>query len=551
MISMMDWHKDFVASLLSLQETAHLFSRDEAGLADLLTGNLSRLYQVDHLYFSRIDGEKRNLLSTGKNFDHGNNPTELLESILGLCTDNPGDRERDFCIKDYDPPVFLKKRGYRISRVLRYTASFGNSCRLELIMINGNTPDLGNYLPDSLRILINPVGQAMEREQLKARLRASREEIARVIDSKSQFLGSLSHEIRSPLNGIICMGSLLRETELTEDQLDLLNIIQFSADNITRIIQNLIDLTLLTSGRVILKKETFSLITLCRNLVKNIQEEVEGKGLSLKVNIQEGIDSFHGDSVRIVQILSNLLQNAVKYTREGEIFLDISGGEDSVEFVVSDTGMGIPPEKQEFIFEEFAQLGNPVQKGQSRGIGLGLAIVKDLSEMMGGSVSVRSREGKGSSFTVTLPRPESEVPVREERSGENSLSPMEGASILVVDDDEINRLYLKTTLEGRDARIDEAHNGQEAVEKAAGKSYDLILMDISMPVMNGLDATREIRKMKKNLPVLAVTANAFEEDFKRITEAGLDDVVLKPVDEEQLMTKISTWLERKRRGTDE
>ncbi len=168
---------------------------------------------------------------------------------------------------------------------------------------------------------------------------------------------------------------------------------------------------------------------------------------------------------------------------------------------------------------------------------------------MGGDIAVRSREGKGSSFIVNLPNLVEEESSPDYPEEESPLTPMEDSCILVVDDDEINRLYLRTTLEGRGARIDEAENGQIAIEKVAGKKYDLILMDISMPVMNGLDATREIRKLKKNLPVLAVTANAFEEDFKRILESGLDDIVLKPVDEEQLMVKIATWLERRRRET--
>lgn len=436
-----------------------------------------------------------------------------------------------------DPRFFLRNFMVVIS------GRFGRE-DLEITLVNLEPGRNSDSLISELKALLNLLGRESYISILKARIGEKESEISRVIESKTQFLGSLSHEVRSPLNGIICMGSLLRETELDEEQRDLLNIIQFSADNITRIIQDLVDITMLSSGKVILKNESFSLKTFSSNLLKNIREEASQKGLTLNMSMDENLDTFHGDQVRLSQVITNLLQNAVKYTREGEIFLEIRADRKTVDFIISDTGQGIAPDKQDVIFEEFVQLDrSAVRKGEYKGVGLGLAIVKDLVTMMGGSVTVRSREGKGSSFTVSLPRTSPEkARCGILRAGENT--PL-GARILVVDDDEINRLFLRTILEKGGAVVEEADNGLTAVEMAGGESYHMILMDISMPVMNGLDATGEIRKTNPDIPVLAVTANAFQDDLKRILEAGLDDVVLKPVNEDQLMEKIATWLVRR------
>jgi CheY-like chemotaxis protein/anti-sigma regulatory factor (Ser/Thr protein kinase) len=268
--------------------------------------------------------------------------------------------------------------------------------------------------------------------------------------------------------------------------------------------------------------------------------------LNLNVFIEKNLDLFHGDQVRLGQILTNLLQNGIRYTQEGEIFLDIRSSRGGVEFVVSDTGVGIPQDKQDIIFEEFVQLKKISQRrGEYKGVGLGLAIVKDLVTMMGGTVSVRSQEGKGSSFKVFLPQLKNEDFTPNEEAMDTLSSPQE-LRFLVVDDDEINRLYLQTILKRQGAIIDEAENGLIAVELAGKNSYDMILMDISMPVMNGLDATGNIRQNNMTIPILAVTANAFKEDFSRILEAGLDDIILKPVNENQLLEKVSTWLDRRK-----
>ncbi|MDC7223064.1 MAG: ATP-binding protein [Spirochaetales bacterium] len=540
----------FASSLLALQQGVNRYPKDEPRLIEQLTDEVFRLSGAECLIV-RSKGEGEWEILSSRCYDESDcNPEMVLQGLASLSEEYQKeltDGEGDSWAMTLNPPIPCNATGRSLGRVLTVLSSPFIKLPLELTLLNPVPLEDARELTQLLKGLINLTGDALEKSRQEEKDRSDKKPMADSMDAKTQFLGSLSHEIRSPLNGIICMGSLLRETELNEEQLELLDIIQFSADNITRIIQDLVDLTLLTSGQVILKNETFSLQTVCRNLIKNMKEEAESKGLSLGFRLEEGVDSFHGDSVRIGQILSNLLQNAVKYTREGEIFLSISLRSGGIEFVVSDTGVGIPRDKQDIIFDEFTQLGNPVQKDKARGVGLGLAIVKDLVEMMGGRVSVKSREGKGSSFTVLLPFHDDVEEFKEEkRGGETLFLPSEDTSFLIVDDDEINRLYLKMVLEGIGARTDEAENGRIAVEKVAGNKYDMILMDISMPVMNGLDATREIRKIKGNLPVLAVTANAFDEDFKRILDAGLDDIVLKPVDEVQLMKKISNWLERSR-----
>jgi signal transduction histidine kinase/ActR/RegA family two-component response regulator len=549
MDSLNDQREFFLSSLLSLQRTVSQVYRDEKRLVEFFMEEVFRLTGA-HFLILKKSSERESSVLASRCFDgtpcDEKSVLEHLDLLSGDFKKKYTDEEHRSWFIDFDPPFSLSESHEPLQRILVVHSSLFSSISLEMILLNVTCQGEYKELTQQIKGFLHPVCEAMEKAALEDKINRKERQLTQALDSKTQFLGSLSHEIRSPLNGIICMGSLLRETALDEEQLDLLNIIHFSADNITRIIQDLVDLTLLISGQVILKNETFSLSTLCHNLIKNMKEEADRKGLDLGFHIHEGVDSFHGDSVRIGQILSNLIQNAIKYTRQGEIFLDVRRSGTSMEFVVSDTGVGIPRDKQEFIFEEFTQLGNSVHKDRVRGVGLGLAIVKDLIEMMGGMVTVKSREGKGSSFTVFLPDSEvEESKVPDEKPTEHLSSPWD-ASFLIVDDDEINRLYLKMFLEGLGAHIDEAENGRIAVEKAAGNKYDMILMDISMPVMNGLDATKEIRKIKKDLPVLAVTANAFEEDFKRILEAGLNDIVLKPVDEKQLIEKISNWLRRNR-----
>ncbi|MDC7218557.1 MAG: response regulator [Spirochaetales bacterium] len=542
MDSSLNHHEKGISSFLTLQQGAAQYYKDEPRLIEILLDEVFNLSGAECIIVKKDSGAGSKVIGDRHATQSAYPVGEILEAIDDWTVEwadsqTVGDRGR---VVNLEPPLVLKKGKYTISRIFRISLSLNVKMNLELLLINGTDEEVIYPLMEGL---IRLAGEALLKADLEEELQVKSRSLAKTTDSKTQFFGNLSHEIRSPLNGIVCMASLLRESNLDEEQLDLLNIIQFSADNITRIIQDLVDLTLLSSGQVILKNETFSLSTLCRNLMKNLKEEAESKGLKLEYHIDEKVDSFHGDSVRVGQILSNLIQNGIKYTKEGEIFLDIRRSEGNMEFMVSDTGVGIPREKQDMIFEEFTQLGNPVRKDKARGVGLGLAIVKDLVDIMGGSVSVKSREGKGSSFRVILPDSDVGDSVVNPVEKKVVTSPRDG-SFLVVDDDEINRLYLKMVLEGLGARIEEAENGRIAVEKVAANQYDMILMDISMPVMNGLEATKEIRKMKKDLPVLAVTANAFEEDFKRILEAGLDDIVLKPVDESKLMNKISNWLGR-------
>ncbi len=538
------------SSLLALQQVSKQYYRDESRLAALFLEQVAVLCDAECLILRRETDSGPVITGSLCRNESDHSPETIMQQIEPCFSESHKtytDDERQSFLFRGELPIHFAHERLTLSRALFIYSSSFCPVRYELILLNGHIDGNAGELTGDLKGLVNIMSMTKEKAAMEENIRRKEKGISKAVDSKTQFLGSLSHEIRSPLNGIICMASLLGETDLTEDQQELLSIIQFSADNITRIIQDLVDLTLLNSGRVILKNENFSLLTLCGNLIKNMKEEASSKGLDLDMAVEDGIDSFHGDSVRIGQILSNLIQNAIKYTEKGEIFLDVHRRPGAVEFVVSDTGVGIPRDKQDLIFEEFTQLGNSVHKDKVRGVGLGLAIVKDLVEIMGGTVTVKSREGKGSSFCVLLsdfdvqPGKEKDFP-REE----GTLFLPENSRFLIVDDDEINRLYLRMVLEGIGAHTDEAENGRIAVEKVAGKKYDMVLMDISMPVMNGLDATKEIRKIRKDLPVLAITANAFDEDIQRILESGLDDIVLKPVDEEQLMNKISNWMGRSR-----
>lgn len=409
----------------------------------------------------------------------------------------------------------------------------------ELILVNSP----GGFKEIHLGWMENTIGlftQVQQREEMRQALIQARTEAAEAGKSKAQFLANVSHEIRSPLNGVICMASLLQETELDEEQQELLKIVQFSAENITRIIQDLLDLTQISTGKMVIRHEPFSLNELLTPLVQNYKKDMNDNGLDFHFQIAEGLDQFTGDPVRIGQILSNLVNNALKYTDEGSVYLEVGGSGLELDVTVSDTGLGIPEEKLDSIFDQFVQLDrNGSKKSGGKGVGLGLSIVKELVELMGGTIQVRSRVGKGSTFQVTLPSSDKSLGERLQKSAPKSKEEHKVLRILVAEDDPVNMLYLHTLLTRKGYLVDKAENGIAAVNLCRLNQYDLVLMDVSMPQKDGMEATKEIRQFAPDLRILAVTAHAYEGDRKKILESGMNGVVLKPIDEEELLQAVA------------
>ncbi len=372
--------------------------------------------------------------------------------------------------------------------------------------------------------------------------------------AKSEFLSRMSHEIRTPMNGIIGMTEIARQNTDNPGKVDdCLKKVSLSSKHLMLLINDVLDMSKIESGKIQLKNELFDLRLFLENIENIYSVQAEEKGIDFQISLFGRIDEFiGGDSLRLNQILTNLLSNAFKFTpKGGRIVLAVSElkhEEDRIllRFSVKDTGMGIKEENLEKIFEAFEQENAEISHKYG-GTGLGLSIVRKFSELMGGSVTVRSEYGKGSEFEVSLPFTVTENSHMiewkmdrspDKRTVERKTYDFKGRHILLAEDNELNReiaIELLGTVTG--AMIDEAENGQKAVELFAESKlnyYDLILMDIQMPQMDGFEATRRIRAMERpdaaSVPIFAMTANAFAEDEEKSRQAGMNAHLSKPLE---------------------
>ena len=369
-------------------------------------------------------------------------------------------------------------------------------------------------------------------------------------NSKYDLISTLSHEIRTPLNGILGYSELLKETSLDPEQRRYIERLQFASSAMLSTIDDILDFAKIESGKLQLRPHRFAVVPLIDNVSSIISHQIQQKGLNLNVELGPELPKeLVGDEVRIRQILLNLLNNAKKYTEEGGICISvdmvdrISGP--CIRFTVRDTGIGIDECDIEFIFKRFYQVS---QAGLSRfgGSGLGLAISKHLTESMGGEIGVESVKNKGSNFWFTIP---CSIAKEEVRSVTN-LVPIRTTKlgkILLVEDLEYNRDLAVELLTKYGHTIDVAENGAEAVSMVQNGAYDLVLMDIRMPVMDGLTATVHIRNLNhqvSNIPIIAMTANTLPDEVELFGKAGMNDYIAKPYHTEELMTKIGTYLNR-------
>jgi len=377
------------------------------------------------------------------------------------------------------------------------------------------------------------------------------EELLRAQKAKERFLANISHEIRTPINGIAGMANLLSKNPSPEEQVTYLNAIKSASENLKVIINDILDLASIDSGKLKFEKIGFNLNDLLTSIINAFAFQAHDKGLTLTFHLKSKLNTILiGDPVRLNQILINLISNAIKFTHSGSIRIDCSIEKQTnqrciTHFQISDTGIGIHQDKLLTIFESFSQADESVTRKYG-GTGLGLTIVKQLTELQQGTISVKSEENKGSIFSVSIPYGigiSSDVAktgfhVQKNRTLENSLK---GLKVLLVEDNDINRLYASSILKAWGCILEMAENGYVAIVKLKNSHFDIVLMDIQMPVLDGFEATRAIRAgdvSKSQIPIIALTANATKKDIEKCHSYGMNDCISKPFTPEELYQSL-------------
>lgn len=362
--------------------------------------------------------------------------------------------------------------------------------------------------------------------------------------AKDDFLANISHEIRTPMNGVIGAAELMKDVIETKEQKEYTNVIHQSASSLLLLINDLLDLSKIESGQLDIANESFDLEQLLKETTHLLQERARQKKLSLQLNFDEKLTSwFLGDANRIRQILINLVGNAIKFTDHGEVLVSCSvkgtvSGSSHIVIGVSDTGIGIKPEHQENLFSRFTQADSSITR-RFGGTGLGLSISRQLAVLMDGDLEMTSTFGKGSSFELILDLPRSERP-KIKKTDDNFVRNY-NAFVLLVEDNSVNQLVISGLLKRLGIVVDIANDGVEALEKCEINTYDLIFMDMQMPNMDGVTATKEIRKMQppsSDTIIIAMTANASAQDRELCFGSGMNYFISKPVEMKMLIDTL-------------
>lgn len=402
--------------------------------------------------------------------------------------------------------------------------------------IVAHDPQAAAIIEKEDNVLINIIAylekQIQKRKETEAELIRAKEQAEDGARAKSDFLSVMSHEIRTPLNAIIGIAHLLLQDQLLPNQLENLKVLNISAENLLRLINDILDFGKIEEGKIVLAEKNICLQQMADHIKTAHQIRAAERGNTFNMIIDHALPQYVlGDEVRLGQILHNLISNAVKFTRNGVITLQVSlqkiqDEEATVNFSVTDTGVGIEKEKQVLIFDRFTQASVDIAR-EFGGSGLGLAIVKQLVALHNSDIYLNSEPGRGASFffTITFKKGKQEDLQKQSTTGKNDLS---GIKVLLVEDVEFNIMVAKKMITNWNGAVDVAENGAIALNKIRQKDYDIVLMDLQMPVMDGYNATQHIRDFNDAIPIIALTASASADILKRTREFGMTDYLAKP-----------------------
>ena len=528
------------------------------GIIDSLTQLGYNVSVLQKLWLKEAKSARLNNLVS--NINNQINFSLKISDALETKTANATKLLDSFATKHYGDSVYAQALAFQKELEKLLSKNFENN--------NKSTEELGllNFLLAviSLLAILILVSIIIKRQQkqlaLIEDLKVARRHALKSNEIKDQFLANMSHEIRTPLNALQGFSKLMLDTNLTEDQKKYSSIISSASNNLLTIVNDILDFSKIESNILTIKKTPFLISKEIDNIQKLLQKLADDKNLQLNFNLAQYTDTIlYGDAGRLNQILINLIGNAIKFTEKGSINITINTIaeneiEKTINFIITDTGQGIPENKLQTIFERFEQIDNSFSRQQG-GTGLGLAIVKKLATLMSGQIFVTSTLNSGTTFTLSLPFEKNNNLLQQNFENNNDYIDTEllkNCSILVAEDNAMNQLLITQILKKFNVKVSIAHNGKEALQILEKQPVNLLLMDVQMPVMDGVTATKNIRALfGDKLPIVAMTAHVMENEKQKCLQAGMNEYLTKPINEHLLYQTIVKLVQKNSQKNDQ